>query len=1114
MGEINILHLSDIHFKRGKHDDNPAFRRDVQNKMVAAIEDHIKDNEPLGFVAVTGDIAFSGKKHEYDEALKFFDQLKPILPGNVEILVVPGNHDVDRDKINKLFPIQKNIVQDGNVDEFFKIKKNIREYVDVKFKAYRKFVGALNPGLYKKSGDYFWVKDLPDKGVSFWGLNSSWACEGDDDQTNIALGYPQVMDALAESNIDNRILLIHHPLSGWFHDMDFRRWNGEVIANCGLILHGHEHFDTAAHITTPSTSYICLGTNSCYTLEPNSYIGFQFIRAHCQRGGLSVRVWPYKMDIRERVEFFPDTRRWKGQKNRPYFDFNTFTHMPPPEGTEEIPLLEIPEGYKGWLKKFHATMAIEELARKGEVVKVSLPELYIHLETTNPFYRPKGEMKKDGERDETASKEPANIDIETLMGRVECLLLRGGAGSGKTTLVKHLAYAVALETPPEGLAGVLPVLIFLKDLWPLYREMLKPAKKSVPFESLLKGYLEESGCSLPLETVNAYLDQNRALLLLDGLDEVPDFLRASLVDVIARFQFDHLQNRFLLTGRPHGVSGKAMEHFGTHLRDIAPLDRPRIHRFIADWFRAVSGDAIGLAADTAMDMTVALDVHPHVEAFVQTPLLLTAVCILYQDGKRLPDQRADLYRRIVDNLLYRRFHDPARPERVDQVHDYLMQLAFTMQRENLRRLDRGEAVAVLKSVMPAGAGEKPQQYNRRVAKLFEEIEPDCGLLNRLGSGEVEFVHLTFQEFLAARHLIDMEVDFRSFMEKDWWRETILLYIGLIGLESRKKSNDLVQEMLKSSRQDKEREHYLWLLGARALRDFQSSRRSDSAVHLAQQRLLGIIESPVDPEIRFQAGDLLGYLGDIRLEEDNMILIEGGEFIRGSKKGEGRDEERPQRKIYLDPFLIGKYPVTNREFKGFVDARGYQKEGFWPPEGWQWVQKEKISEPWFWHDRKWNGPNFPVVGVSWYEAAAYCKWLSHTTGDRYRLPTEAEWEKAARGTGGRKYPWRGKFDKNYCNSDELGLGRTSPVGIFPEGKGQYGCFDMSGNVWEWCLDRYDREYYEKSPEKNPQGPSEGAGRVLRGGSWFNPPDHCRCACRGGRRPVDRGQRFGVRLARSL
>ena len=138
-------------------------------------------------------------------------------------------------------------------------------------------------------------------------------------------------------------------------------------------------------------------------------------------------------------------------------------------------------------------------------------------------------------------------------------------------------------------------------------------------------------------------------------------------------------------------------------------------------------------------------------------------------------------------------------------------------------------------------------------------------------------------------------------------------------------------------------------------------------------------------------------------------------------------------------------------------------------------------------------------MSWYEASAYTKWLSRKTGKDYRLPTEAQWEKAARGDRDFQYPWGNTFDKDNCNAEESGLNRTSPVGIFPAGKSPYDCLDMAGNVWEWCFDWFDENYYKKSPAKNPQGPSKGEYRVLRGGSWGTttsdtPSDLLRCASR--------------------
>ena len=1125
MSEIEILHLSDIHFKEKKDEDRKAFREDVRAKMVAKIKEHIDNNNlDLDFVAVTGDIAFSGT--EYEEAKSFFKELKSVLPEKTVFLTVPGNHDVNRDYVDEFFSLH-GIVRTGKTDRFLDTKKKIKTDINVKFKAYRKFSDYLNPTLYESKDDYFWVKNFVDKNVSFLGLNSAWASESEEDRHNITLGYPQVMGAFTKSNCSTRILLMHHPLFEWFNEEDFVRYREEILSRCGLILHGHAHFDTAWLVGTPSSSCINLGANASYTDDKKGFIGFQFIKVKSQEEGLSVRVWPYILDTREGIAFFPDTRRWEGQMGEPYFDLDTFP-SPSPEPGEILRALEIPPEYKDWVREFYSTISYAQLAKKGEVLPVQLLEVYIPLETANPFHKAEMErMNKDREEKsrlelkdklegEADVKEPATIDIEALLGRVNCILLRGKAGMGKTTLIKHLANTITAGSCQNALRDYLPVMVFLKDLWLVYNEELKRTKRKLTFEPLLEAYLEKIKCPLDLPVISNFIQHNRALFMFDGLDEIPEGIRDDLVELIADFQFENKGNRFLISGRPHGIAGRPNERFGKYLCEIEYLDDQKINEFIRKWFRAVSGKATGLADMTAEDMISDIVFHEHVSVFTQNPLLLAAVCVLYLVGKRIPEQRADLYDRIVENLLWRRFHDPAEPDKENEVREFLMLLAFEMQNKNLKTFEVGDGLDVLKKISSQKDNEQVNEYQRRIHRMFDEIEPNCGLFNRLSGGEIEFTHLTFQEFMAAKHIDYMDLGYTKFLVNDWWAETILLYIGLLSLGRRKRSNGVVEEILNTKQEDEKIKLRLWLLGSKALRDFQPSKRDDKVVALARKKLYYLINSNASLEERFEAGEIVGTLGDLRIKADNMALVKGGKFMRGSRvdDADAHDIEKPQREIYLDDFMIGKYPVTNKEFKEFVDDGGYDREVFWAIEGWQWREENEISEPIYWHDRKWNGSNFPVVGISWFEAEAYANWLSERTGHQYRLPTEAEWEKAARGTKGFKYPWGEDFDKNSCNSFESGLHRTSPIGIYPKEKSSYDCFDMAGNVSEWCSDWYDIIYYANSPDKNPRGPSDGADRVLRGGGWGSSAKGCRSALRPHNDPRFRYSDLGFRILQEL
>ena len=171
----------------------------------------------------------------------------------------------------------------------------------------------------------------------------------------------------------------------------------------------------------------------------------------------------------------------------------------------------------------------------------------------------------------------------------------------------------------------------------------------------------------------------------------------------------------------------------------------------------------------------------------------------------------------------------------------------------------------------------------------------------------------------------------------------------------------------------------------------------------------------------------------------------------------------------------------------------------------------------------RGDNYPIVGISWHDASAYCDWLSKKNGFHFKLPTEAQWEKAARGTDGRKYPWgnhepyhNGKWYANcrpygsWEKRGEDGALYTAPVGSYLHGSSPYGLLDMAGNVWEWCSDWYDLDYYKNALKNNPAGPVVGYGRVVRGISWRNWARYLRCANRGSGGPSYRNDYFGFRL----
>jgi len=267
-----------------------------------------------------------------------------------------------------------------------------------------------------------------------------------------------------------------------------------------------------------------------------------------------------------------------------------------------------------------------------------------------------------------------------------------------------------------------------------------------------------------------------------------------------------------------------------------------------------------------------------------------------------------------------------------------------------------------------------------------------------------------------------------------------------------------------------------------------------------------------------------------VEQDEMILVQAGEFLMGSPEGtDSFSDERPQRSVLLSPFWMDRHEVTNAQYEQFVRATGHRQPENPNPAVTLWEQGRPVA----------GSDQHPVVNVSWHDAAAYCRWAGK------RLPTEAEWEKAARGADGRLYPWGNEWDFKRANSASYWAGRTiefkdgtewkafwvtgegariskergvkgealtMPVGSFPEGASPYGLLDMAGNASEWVQDWFEPYYYSKAPLTNPKGPAGILLKVVRGGSWLKPAKSLRTADRDYGYPDDRPSGTGFRCAR--
>src|SRR5271157_5990489 len=582
--------------------------------------------------------------------------------------------------------------------------------------------------------------------------------------------------------------------------------------------------------------------------------------------------------------------------------------------------------------------------------------------------------------------------------------------------------------------------------------------------------------------------------------------------------------RFVVTTRPLAYVGETVLD-GFERVQIEPLEPDAIKKFLEHWCHALFPDTPTQQERHLAELVEALRSTSAIRGMARNPVMLTALAVVHWNERRLPEQRAELYKSILTWLARAREKRPGRLP-ADRCLALLEQLALAMQDQpegRLVQVSKGEAADRLALQFLAGS---EAERLRQAQDFIAQEEVDSGIIVSRGS-EIRFWHLTFQEYLAARAISGMgdrsQYDLlltENEIYRQEWREVALLLAGVLGEQGKPKVDGLISailERLGDRASLSERAKCVGLVGA-MVRDLNplGYKPADPGYETMAQSVLGIFDREkarsVDFNVRLEAAEALGQAGDPRLHRGNWVTIPAGKFLMGAQKqgpsqpnydSEAFESESPVHEVYLDVYQIGQYPVTVAEYRKFAEDDGYNNERWWSAGG---FGKTNAPEGW---DEQLLHPSRPVVNVSWYEAAAYCAWKG------VRLPTEAEWERAARGAGGRKYPWgKEEPDTEHANYAAGRVGHATPVGLYPRGATPEGIEDLAGNVWERVADGYGEDYYRKSPGRNPKGPDPGELRVLRGGAWDVVPRGLRAAVGLGFVPDGRVADIGFRCVREV
>jgi len=603
---------------------------------------------------------------------------------------------------------------------------------------------------------------------------------------------------------------------------------------------------------------------------------------------------------------------------------------------------------------------------------------------------------------------------------------------------------------------------------------------------------------------------------------------------------------------------------------LASFNEAQQAEFIGSWYRElVAAGRIDRDPVERADSLRRAVRRRDLQRMAANPLLLTVMALVHASMGELPDQRVVLYSKAVETLLWRwqRGRAPGKEasdreslqsllDEADSTMLLLEKQLWAMARSvhaghaGMANGDTGDEVAdiPLQTLLErlAALHRDPTAALAWAVRLVGVLKHKTGLLIESRWGVFTFPHRTFQEYLAAREMATAADPISEALAcraapNNLWREVILMVAGTQAhiANDVTKGLPLVSALLQqASEPGAPRRVDDLVLAADCLCEMTAAavRGADGGPERSRETAEALLKATGDSGLsmkdRVRVAAALGRLGDPR--PGVVTAVEGGgagrfprmawtkvvapgEFPMGNSGGEaasGYEQPRFNARI-VEPFALSAYPITVGQYRMFVDAGGYRPavgDRYWTHAGREWRQSRGITGPAL-YDEVFQTPNHPQVGVSWFEATAFCRWMAAVSGLPIRLPTEMEWERAARHTDAREYPWgSGKADggpKGRANID-LVIGHSSAVGLFAGDCAECGALDMAGNVREWCQTRWTGDYRGYPPAVRLDDEEQSGARVLRGGSCNLHPQNARCAYRLRDDPTGRGLNVGLRV----